>query len=50
MEPMPIVRNFARAVRRVAAVYVGGGDPGAGSSHGGAGSAVVERFTSRCVG
>src|SRR5450755_1995138 len=36
MEPMPIVRNFARAVRRVAAVYVGGGDPGAGSSHGGA--------------
>ncbi len=50
LEPMPTARNFARAVRLGAAVYVVGGDPDAGNSHGGAGSAVVERFTGRCVG
>lgn len=49
-EPMPTARNFARAVRLGDAVYVVGGDPQAGNSHAGAGSAVVERRLDDCAG
>jgi hypothetical protein len=47
---MPTARNFARAVPLGVAVYVVGGDPEAGNSHAGAGSAVVERYVKRCDG
>ncbi len=48
--PMPTARNFARAVVFRGAVWVVGGDPDAGNSHGGSGSAVVERFSAGCAG
>ena len=48
--PMPTPRNFARAAVLGGAVYVVGGDPDAGNSHGGAGSAVVERYQPPCAG
>ncbi|MGZ5186794.1 MAG: Kelch repeat-containing protein [Caldimonas sp.] len=48
--PMPTARNFARAVRFGSAVYVVGGDPDAGNSHAGSGSAVVERYAPDCAG
>jgi len=47
-EPMPTARNFARAVHLGDAVYVVGGDPEAGNSHAGVGSAVVERYEPAC--
>ena len=46
---MPTARNFARAAPFGAAIYVVGGDPDAGDSHGGSGSAVVERYVVRCA-
>ena len=49
VEPMPTARNFARAVPLGDAIYVVGGDPQAGNSHAGAGSAVVERYEPRCA-
>jgi len=45
---MPTARNFARAVLLGDAVYVVGGSPTPGSSHASSGSAVVERFHTRC--
>ncbi len=50
VEPMPTARNFARAVRLGDSVYVVGGDPDAGNSHGAEGSAVVERRRDDCTG
>lgn len=47
--PLPTARNFARAVPFGDAIYVVGGDPDAGNSHGGSGSAVVERYDVRCA-
>ena len=47
--PMPTARNFARAVPLGDAIYVVGGDPDAGDSHGGSGSAVVERYEPACA-
>jgi len=47
--PMPTARNFARAVPLGTAVYVVGGDPEAGNSHAGTGSAVVERYERPCA-
>ena len=47
--PMPTARNFARALPLGDAVYVVGGDPEAGNSHAGAGSAVVERYRRPCA-
>lgn len=48
LNPMPTPRNFARALRMGAAIYVVGGSPTAGSSHESAGSAVVERLDLPC--
>lgn len=45
---MPTPRNFARAVVMDNAVYVVGGSVSPGPSHSSAGSAVVERFQTRC--
>ena len=50
LAPMPTARNFARAVRLGDSIYVVGGDPDAGNSHGGAGSAIVERRRDDCAG
>ena len=42
--PMPVARNFARAVLFNGDVYVVGGSEQPGSSHSSAGSARVERY------
>ena len=49
LQPMPTARSFARAAQLGASVYVVGGDPDAGNSHGGAGSAIVERYSRQCA-
>jgi hypothetical protein len=41
-------RSFARAVLYQDAVYVVGGNPGYGNSHGASGTAVVERYQEAC--
>jgi N-acetylneuraminic acid mutarotase len=46
--PMPVARDFARAVNFQGAVYVIGGSRFPGSSHESAGSNVVERFDPGC--
>lgn len=50
LAPMPTARNFARAVRLGDSIYVVGGDPDVGNSHGGAGSTIVERRRDDCAG
>lgn len=48
LEPMPVARDFARAVDFQGAVFVVGGSRSPGSSHESAGSNVVERFDPGC--
>ncbi|MES2102769.1 MAG: kelch repeat-containing protein [Pseudomonadota bacterium] len=45
---MPTARSFARAVLFGGAVYVVGGSPSYGNSHGASGSAATERFYKGC--
>lgn len=49
LPPLPTARNFARAVVFKGAVFVVGGSPDAGNSHGSSGSALVERYRRDCL-